>query len=360
MKQVFILLAAIGFVFLTNNFTQAQLDSAEIVEKIKNELDASPLGAFNTAAKSIESAYKALNDLKESDKGLEKHFQKRVKKGERKAIPSKKIRIEIAEIMTADFEKIQDILAMRLRSVVFHFESDKQATNNLVKESASLMKSASLRLNKYNGMSRRNLRKTSYEKLKREFETIRDLQTEALKKQFTVYHTWFAQDAKKQKNKEDDEAWARATRVNTSKSYEEYIANFPFGKYLVLARENQNERNTIEAKEMETEEAALANAQQQNGLMFRVQLIAVGEQLSQEEITVYYSGEEEVLEIQQDGYYKYSVGVFTSYEEAKAFTHAVGGNSFVVAFSEGQPIPVGEAIKMLKKEPENQGFDDEY
>jgi hypothetical protein len=81
-----------------------------------------------------------------------------------------------------------------------------------------------------------------------------------------------------------------------------------------------------------------------DNVIYRVQIAANRNELSQRALSKMYYGNKNVEMINEDGWYKYSVGDFTTYDEASKFRKASGmNNAFVVAyrkgtrFSEGKP-----------------------
>ena len=78
-------------------------------------------------------------------------------------------------------------------------------------------------------------------------------------------------------------------------------------------------------------------------VIYRIQLAANKTQLSQRALSRMYYGNKSVEMINEDGWYKYSVGDFNSYEEANDFRQSGKmTNSFIVAYRKGarfNPVP---------------------
>jgi hypothetical protein len=83
--------------------------------------------------------------------------------------------------------------------------------------------------------------------------------------------------------------------------------------------------------------------------MFRVQIIAVKRQLSTEELKKFYPESDDIVEWEDksDGFYKYMIGNFQKYNEARNFKRSVRiRQAFVVAYKDGERILVREAKKL--------------
>lgn len=79
-------------------------------------------------------------------------------------------------------------------------------------------------------------------------------------------------------------------------------------------------------------------------VIYRVQLSANRSELSQRALSKMYYGNKSVEMINENGWYKYSVGDFATYEEASKFRKASGiSNAFVVAYRKGTRFTPGGA-----------------
>lgn len=83
-----------------------------------------------------------------------------------------------------------------------------------------------------------------------------------------------------------------------------------------------------------------------DGVVFRVQLIAVKKgPLSVKEQAKLYSGSETIMERQEEGMYKYTIGEFKTFREARNFRNNLQTkDTFIVSFRDGKRIPLDEAI----------------
>lgn len=76
-----------------------------------------------------------------------------------------------------------------------------------------------------------------------------------------------------------------------------------------------------------------------SGVVYRIQIIAVERgKLSQEFQQKVYSGSEQIMERFEDGMYKYTIGEYSSFSQAKQAKQALNIESFIVAFKNGMRI----------------------
>jgi hypothetical protein len=87
-------------------------------------------------------------------------------------------------------------------------------------------------------------------------------------------------------------------------------------------------------------------------VIYRVQLAANRSELSQRALSRMYYGNKGVEMINENGWYKYSVGDFDTYEEASKFRKSTGlTNAFVVAYRKGTKFTPGTAAAEIKPAP---------
>lgn len=79
-------------------------------------------------------------------------------------------------------------------------------------------------------------------------------------------------------------------------------------------------------------------------VIYRVQIAANRTELSQRALSKMYYGQKSVEMVNENGWYKYSVGDFATYEEASKFRNSTGmSNAFVVAYRKGTQFTTGRA-----------------
>ncbi len=80
------------------------------------------------------------------------------------------------------------------------------------------------------------------------------------------------------------------------------------------------------------------------GIHYIIQLAAHTEELDRRQLNAIYSGDERISMMFEDGWHKYFIGPYNTYEEADSMMKASGlRNVFIAAYHEGQRISIGEA-----------------
>ena len=86
-----------------------------------------------------------------------------------------------------------------------------------------------------------------------------------------------------------------------------------------------------------------------DGPVFRVQIAASTNRISEEALKYIYCGNRDIFEVRDGRFYTYSVGSFSRYEDAAALKRSICvPGAFVVAFRNGRPVDVGSVINAQK------------
>ncbi len=81
-----------------------------------------------------------------------------------------------------------------------------------------------------------------------------------------------------------------------------------------------------------------------------IQILADKKQATAAQLSSLYNGDNEVIEMNVNDWYKYSVGKFQDLDKAKANMKAEGIKGFIVAYNKNQRISVKEAVTLLNGE----------
>jgi len=169
------------------------------------------------------------------------------------------------------------------------------------------------------------------------------MEISAINKLIEAYSIYLDQESKRQLEEEEKRVWDNALSENTSLSFQNYLDEYPNGKYASDARQRVNNL------EEEEERLAQEELERQRGLtgalVFEVQIAASRKQIPSWRLAKFYRAKDEIKMKHYDNWYKYSVGEFKSYEQAKSFvkTLKVRG-AFVVAYKNNQKIDIKQAI----------------
>jgi hypothetical protein len=85
-------------------------------------------------------------------------------------------------------------------------------------------------------------------------------------------------------------------------------------------------------------------------VIFKVQIAAHTMPLSEEYLNLIYKGSIPIDMIFEENWYKYSIGRYSTFEEAEATLIETNiKKAFVVAYSEGKKMSTREAIELIEK-----------
>ncbi len=373
-KLFSLFLASFFFVSLVNS----QVNVNQLIQTINYQLENSDLEKIEDAEKIVEEANTMMEELKAEDERLEKYFKKKVKKGEKKSVYAKQYRIDATNKYYDGLSAVHDVLNARLNFAIFEYPEDQSKAERHKSESDDYFNTVKQNLMSFQGLSKKDLRGLGYYALISELETNVQMMIDGIEKQKDAFAIWAIQAEKKQKDVADENAWANAVNLNTIEGYNEYINNFPSGKYVVEAqdkiaeleeqarlaeeerlRKEEEERLRKEQEEAERlrreeeerlrREAELAAQQKDTGLLFSVQIMAVYFKVDSTKLCLIYPGEEKITERYEDGMYKYTIGEFNTFNEANEFRKKLSIPSFIVAFQDGERISTIDARKIEKE-----------
>lgn len=82
-----------------------------------------------------------------------------------------------------------------------------------------------------------------------------------------------------------------------------------------------------------------------SGFVYRVQIVACRVQLDEKTLRGIYNGTEEILELQEENWYKYAIGTYSTYKAARQFVNQskIPG-AFVIAYLNGKRIKITPAV----------------
>lgn len=297
---------------LKNELSRESLEKLDIAEHKNKEADILWAEADNM----YKDIQKLLMQSNYTDNKKEK--RKKKKKAEKLANKANKKRIKAYDIYEASNKIRLEIYHKKLDAI--RPKNDAQIANaglKYEKDAEQLFKEAKNRRKKIN---------KSYTdiQLNNEMKEIKLIQQSAfniLLDAFAVYYEWPTSTYKKQ---------APIHQASSSNDENELIVfdDSPDARYENIENIERNEYNI------------------EHGIIFRVQIMAMRRQASKKELIGIYTGEQEIFEKYEDGWYKYSIGSFKSYEAAKSFCTADGiEGSFITVYKNGKRIAVEDALR---------------
>jgi len=107
-----------------------------------------------------------------------------------------------------------------------------------------------------------------------------------------------------------------------------------------LNNQNSNDKQTNNSGNVKTKKAYI---------YFTVQIIAVKNPLPNIKVDDLYKGSKNITASYHDNLWKYMVGRFDNYDDARIFQEGIGRDSFVVAIKDGERINIVDAINETKE-----------
>lgn len=347
---VFLLTVAIGFQI------RAQISVDELLDNTGEYISAGTNEDIDLARSYFNDANELMEEIRLEEPRIEKFFEKKKKKGERKSVGLKIARVEATKLYQQGFELIYYLISNSITGLDYEFEEDKAMVNSLSDEATELVSSAKSKITPYEDLSNREYKKeVDYYSLVSELNYANQLWMDAINKQKQAFAIHQAQEEKKKREVADINAWQTAISENSLSAYKNYLFNFPQGKHREEAEEKIKElekQQELEAQRLrEAEERKADSLSQAEKLLYRIQLIAVSKPLDDNAVKELYPGDEKVLERKENGLYKYTIGKFDSFKAAKAYRDKLNVESFIVAFDRGERIRLVDAIAQEKNSP---------
>lgn len=144
---------------------------------------------------------------------------------------------------------------------------------------------------------------------------------------------------------------------NTFSEADEYRKQIGVSQAFVVGYENDVKVDVLaENKERKTTTSNdKINSNLPNGLIFKVQIAADSKMMSENMLKNLYQGTEQIDMIEEDGWFKYSVGKFNTYEKAASLKKTIDANGcFIVAYNNGAKVSVIEATGKLSDRINNE------
>ncbi len=307
----------------------------------ENLLSSEQKSVLDKAEKFISKANANISKAEAIEKKYSKKKKKKKKKKyEKKTWEAKKFRILAEKSFLKAYQDAYSTYSELIAGATYFDDNDKLKTQRLSDEAASLLQEANDKMLPFNKKvsKKSDLKKLSSSKLNSAISDARGKKESAFSKLKTALDVVISQQAKKEETEKDERAWTSAKNINTITSYQDYVKNFPFGKYA-------NEARQIIAKL----KAELANSAKSNYL-FKVQIAASEVDLPDYELASRYPDVSEIEKEYSDGFYKYRVKSFSVYSKAAAFRdeliRTTVPDAFIVVFDKsGTQIEVTEEMK---------------
>jgi len=348
MKKILKTLAAAVILLASGITASAQVES-DIFEKLSDVMTDDQNQALIKLQEDIAKGEKSLvtadNTDKQFSKFLDSSKKGKQKKGEKKTVEVKKVRIKAAKTFEKSYQAYVDLCKNIVEENDFEFQADKSTAQDYIAQAEETLKEGNAKLTSYSKQTDKNLETTSYKKLKSDLEACKQKYEAAASQANDAIRLLADQADKKQKMDEaEQQFWNSAVQANTIESYNRYLSKYPNGKYVNDARRRiTNLQNMAKVKKPTSSDV-------NEGLCYRLQICADKKPWSKRKLQRLYKGTLQIDERQSDGYYKYWIGCYRTYNEAQEAEQSLGiKECFIVCFNNGNQIHVTEAQEIESK-----------
>ncbi len=321
-------------IYVTENMSS---DQKSVISKAKRNITRA-----DRLYQSAEKVYDQYKKLLESDKKGKR------KKGEKKSVAGKQSLMQAATYYDKGFQSLFEVYYNRIDELTFQLPENKQKALEYRNLAEDAHNQGQRYLKGIKNYTEKELKKdVEFKSMLNKVKTGKNKEYEAigyLVKAINLYNNE-ARQIKEMKDK-DNNAWNRALQANTIEAYQDYLSMFPTGLH---AQEAQKKIADLE------EQIRQAEQQSQVQLVYRVQILAAKRPWKPEEIrqkiySKYGQGNVPVFSLKMGPWYKYYIGEFSSYQDAKAFATKlrmkVKTKPFVVGFVDDQPVNILEALNV--------------
>ncbi len=331
------------FLLLFGLSTQLKAQDGDLFSYMSEYLNSEDISQIDRAKSNVKKGDAMNKEINAEDRKINKFFRKKKKKkkAEKKSVEAKKLRIQQAVYYNSGYSIIFSTYMDKLSACSFYYPEDKSKVDLLVEEAKTKAEEAQKIITGYKRKkSKKDLKKNiKYEILKRELQSAISGYISAIENLIESYTIFIDQEEKRQAEEEENRAWANAESDNTIQSYQAYLNVYNNGKYSTEAR------SRVRMLRSEMQERGLKD-KLEGKLVYRVQIAASRVPLKRSVIARYYRNTRQVKAMQYDDWYKYSVGEFSKYAEAKAFVKKVKvKGAFVVAYVNNKKIDIKRAIR---------------
>ena len=405
MKKISLAILAItgACLFSIQAFCQKNSSSADI-QRVYDELSQPERDKLKEAENKRTEIPPIMEEVQYEEEAQQKHKDKgKIQKWDKKTAYAKLLRVDAATLDEEADRITYDVYADHLKNAIFHYDEDEQQVMKLTMDADNLFLEGEKKLLYYKDLEEDDFKTIQHDVLTKDISEAESLRDQAIDKQIEAFKIAIMQEEKKKKDLADDLGWQMAQADSTIEGYQKYVDEHPEGKYVMQAKnkiielemmadqsppggeddgEEEEEKSSYASvptpggdsddddsgnEEEKTNYSSsgsnggdnsggdnnystspsVATAPSSSGVVYRVQIIAVQRgQLSQNQIDRLYSGPEKVYERKEQGMYKYAIGNYTKFSQARSVKNSLGIQSFVVAFKDGQRIDLSQAIRM--------------
>ncbi len=357
MRKIFFLLTfvAIGFlvsaqetnIYLSKGFSS---EDRTLISKAKRDIQ--------RAKRLMQLSQKNYDQYREL---LESSKKGKQKKGERKTVQGKKYLQQAALYYDKGYQQLFEVYFNYVGTLKFDFPENQTKAMELKSQAETEFNQGQRLLRSVRNYEEKELKKkVHFKKLMSTVKSGIDKELGAVEKLVQAIDI-YNQEARQREmlKQQEEETWKNAVLQNTIEAYEDYLNRFPEGSHVSEARSRIEDLK--KAKEQATDTTVInMPAGGASPLIYRIQVYASKKPVSPAKIRAtgysrYGVDGRPVYSIHFGGYYKYYVGEYKNYEQAKADKMKIKGlmrrsNPFVVGFYNGEPLKdIHKAIAIEKQ-----------
>ncbi|MBR4213794.1 MAG: hypothetical protein IKR94_00545 [Bacteroidales bacterium] len=342
MKKLLIPSALLAAMLSFPGLTQAQdPDMFDLLShfQLTDEQNSSLLKLQDDITKGEKFVAQAESQDKANGKFLNSSKKGKLKKGEKKSAEAKSLRIKATKLYEKSYTSLYDIYKQVIEGSEFIYPSDKSQADSYLSDAENDLQDGSAKLSPYGKLTAKSLETKTYSTLKSDMASCKSKFQSAGDNCYSALKLLYTQEERKNQEAAAEQSfWNSTVAVNTIDAYKKYINKYPNGKYVSEAqRRIANLQNAGRQRRVTSDNP-------DEGLAYRIQICADKRKWSQRKLQRLYKGNLKIDERQSDGFYKYWIGCYRSYEEAQQAEMGMNlKQSFIVCFNDGQQIHVTEA-----------------
>ncbi len=354
MKKILLLLSILTFgivlnaqqanIFLSKGFSS---EDRTLISKAKRDIQ--------RADRLMQYAKKNYNQYREK---LESTKKGKRKKGEKKTVQGKKYLQQAAIYYDKGYQQLFEVYYNYVGNLKFDFPENQSKAMDLRSQAEAEFNQGQRLLRSVRNYQEKELkRKVKFKKFMNTVQSGIDKERGAIEKLVEAINI-YNQEAKQreQLKQQEENAWKNAVLQNTIEAFQDYLNRFPGGSHVSEARSRIEELKKAQQQSNDT-----AFNTMNSDLIYRIQVFAAKRQVSPAMIRsttypLYGLDGRPTYSARVGSYYKYYVGEYRTYAQAKADklkikTKMKRSNPFVVGFYKGMPLnDIHEAISIEQQQ----------
>jgi len=315
---------------------------------------------------------------------IERRYAKLKAKGKEEAWRSKTWEAKEQRIMAEKnyklaYNTIAGVYSEIIKKAEYENDTYKNEALSLNEQALEKLEDANLVLSQYSEPSKEYLEQLSNDEIDSAIYSSHLMKLGGIRLQISALEIFLEKGKQSGPKNKEELAWQNAKKTNTISSYYEYLNNNPRGKHMADANkaiseiektsasndlaDTDNNKNSRNIKNNENTNNPTENNNNNNNnnnqnnknnqtakgnLKFKVQIAASIAEISEWMLNAKAPGIKNITTYKTDGWIKYLVGEFNTYDEAASYRNELRSNApdaFIVVFENGKQIKVTDNMK---------------